>query len=94
MPFSPAFREFRVGLLRREPLPRCDLSGSSINLSEALRREEVIEVLGILEVMLQNVGHIFVNASKSGLRCSALCYLEKLIVELNLVHVRPPRYLH
>jgi hypothetical protein len=55
-------------------------------MREALGREEVVEVLGFLNVKLQHIGDVFVHAAEARLGRAALGYLVELIAELDLVH--------
>jgi len=48
-------------LLGREALACLNLCNGPIDVGEALGREEVVEVLGIFQVMLQHIGNVFVS---------------------------------
>jgi hypothetical protein len=73
-------------LLRGESLPSVDLGSRAIDVGEPLRREKMIEVFGVLEVVTQHVCDIGVNALEAGGCSSTLGFLEQIVVQVNLVH--------
>lgn len=75
-----------ANLLCGDPEPGVHLSGRSIDVSESFGREKMIEVFSILKLVLQDVGHEFVNRLKANFGSATQSILVKLIVQLNLVH--------
>jgi hypothetical protein len=73
-------------LLGRNALPGIDLSGGTIDMGKSRRRKELVEVFSFIELLLQDVGDVFVNVAEAGLRRPALDLLVELVVKLNLMH--------
>jgi len=74
-------------LLQRKPFAPINLGRCSVDMGKPLGRKEMVEVFGfVVNLVLQYVGDVIVDAREAGFRRTALGFLIKLIAKTYLVH--------